>query len=335
MKRILYIGNALSAHGNNLTSIETLSKKLETNFQVTISSNKKNKILRLVDMMLAVILRARKTDVVLIDTYSTKNFYYALIISQLSRLFKIPYIPFLKGGNLEKRLLYSPRSSSWLFNNAHHILAPSLFLIEKFKKYGYNDLLYVPNSIDLKKYPFNRNQEDAIKLLWVRSFSEIYNPLMAIDILRILRDSGQNAQLCMVGPDKDGSMKKAKKYADKLELKVKFTGKLSKDEWIKLSKAYNMFINTTNVDNTPVSVIEAMALGLPIVSTNVGGMPYLINNEKEGILVEPKNPKLMAEAIIKLHSNQEFTHTLTSNARKKVEQFDWDIVKYKWLEILN
>ena len=80
----------------------------------------------------------------------------------------------------------------------------------------------------------------------------------------------------MVGPDKDGSLEKTKQYAKEKGVlhRVRFTGGLSKTEWIELSKDYNIFINTTNVDNTPVSVMEAMALGFPVISTNVGGVPF-------------------------------------------------------------
>ena len=85
-----------------------------------------------------------------------------------------------------------------------------------------------------------------------------------------------DATLAMIGPDVDGSLTKVKDLARKKNLDVNFTGKLSKPEWINYSKDFNVFINTTNFDNTPVSVIEAMALGLPVVSTNVGGMPFLI-----------------------------------------------------------
>ena len=61
---------------------------------------------------------------------------------------------------------------------------------------------------------------------------------------------------------------------------VLFKGKMSKKEWIEISKNYHIFLNTTNVDNLPVSVIEAMALGMIIVSTNAGGVPFLIDDKK-------------------------------------------------------
>ena len=95
--------------------------------------------------------------------------------------------------------------------------------------------------------------------------------------------------LCMIGPDRDGSMAEFIKYAESKGVieRIKITGKLSKEEWIKVSEDYDFFINTTNIDNTPVSVIEAMALGLIVVSTNPGGIPFLLTADKDSILVEP------------------------------------------------
>ena len=83
---ILYIGNNLAKKTKYLTTLENLSNQLsKENFNVIISSNKINKVIR-------------------IDTYSTTNFYYAFFTSQLSRLFKIKYIPILHGGNLPERI---------------------------------------------------------------------------------------------------------------------------------------------------------------------------------------------------------------------------------------
>ena len=119
------------------------------------------------------------------------------------------------------------------------------------------------------------------------------------------------------------------------DLKVSFPGKLSKPDIISLSEDYCIFLNTSNVDNTPVSVMEAMALGLPVVSTNVGGMPYLIQNEQTGLLVPPEDPKAMTAACIKLISQPEFSAQLAKNARIEVENFDWERVKHQWLDLLS
>ena len=147
---------------------------------------------------------------------------------------------------------------------------------------------FIPNFIDIEKYTFRSIKEVQPNLLWVRSLHKIYNPKMAIKVLSVITKKYPHAKLCMVGPDKDGSMIKCKNLSKKLKIEnnVKFTGILDQDEWIKLSEEYDVFINTTNADNMPVSIIECLALGLPIVSTNVGGLAYLLENNKNALLVK-------------------------------------------------
>jgi len=171
--------------------------------------------------------------------------------------------------------------------------------------------------------------------LWVRSFAEIYNPTLALEVLETLLDHGLEATLCMVGPEKDGSLVHCQKIAKDKNLPVTFTGKLEKVVWIELSKEYDIFINTTNFDNTPVSVIEAMALGLPVISTNVGGIPFLLNDQKDAILVPPNNKTAFVAAISQLLPHPERVTFLTENARNKVENFDWEKVKHMWAQLLN
>ncbi|MFZ3273978.1 MAG: glycosyltransferase family 4 protein, partial [Lutibacter sp.] len=175
------------------------------------------------------------------------------------------------------------------------------------------------------------------KLLWVRAFDKIYNPSLAIKVLLILKKNYENASLCMVGPDKDGSLNQTKALATQLGLanSVTFTGVLPKEQWHHLSENYDIFINTTNIDNMPVSVVEAMALGFPVVSTNAGGLPYLIENEVDGLLIPVNDENKMAEAIEFLLSNAEKAAEMSINAREKANKFDGSVIKADWNEILN
>ena len=91
----------------------------------------------------------------------------------------------------------------------------------------------------------------------------------------------------------------------------------------------------TDVDNTPISVIEAMALGLPVISTDVGGMPYLIEDGKDGILVPQNDVSAMAAAIEDLLQNPEECRQIARAAYEKVRRFDWEIVKEEWISVLN
>jgi glycosyltransferase involved in cell wall biosynthesis len=91
-----------------------------------------------------------------------------------------------------------------------------------------------------------------------------------------------------------------------------------------------VFINTTHFDNTPLSVIEAMALGLAIVSTDVGGMPFLIKHEVHGLLVADGSVTAMVEAIIALLDQPKQRQEMLRQARTRIEAFDWQKVKPMW-----
>ncbi|AMC10137.1 glycosyl transferase family 1 [Lutibacter profundi] len=337
MKKIIYIGNNLAKKSKYHSAMETLSSLLLTEgFTVIKSSSKQNKIIRLAQMCLTLIKYRKSTDYVVIDTFSTLNFWYAFITSQLAKFLKLRYIPILHGGNLPIRLDKTPFFSTLIFDNAYLNVSPSKYLEFEFKKRNFKTS-YIPNSINLKNYTFKLRENIQPKLLWVRAFDVIYNPLLAIKVLCKLKEKYPKATLCMVGPDKDGSLMEAKQLAKKLNIinSITFTGVLKKEDWQQLSKKYDIFINTTNVDNMPVSIIEAMALGFPVISTNVGGLPYLIEDNVDGILIEPKNEKYIVKAIEKLIKNPKIAIKLSMNARKKASTFDSENIKKEWLKILR
>ncbi|MCY2687876.1 glycosyltransferase family 4 protein [Salinimicrobium sp. TH3] len=336
MQNLIYIGNKLRSRGGTPTSIDTLAPLLrKEGFEVKTASAKKNKLLRLADMLRLVYKNRKTTDYVLIDTYSTQNFWYAYAVARLCQRLDLKYIPILHGGELPARLDRSPGASKKLFGKAFINVAPSLYMKTIFQQAGFSNVKYIPNSISLDDYDFKERAEVRPKLLWVRAFAEIYNPLQAVKVLELLLSEYPNAELCMVGPVKDDSWKECIRYAKLHRLPVRFPGRLPKDEWTALAASYDIFLNTTNIDNTPVSVIEAMALSLPVVSTNVGGLPYLISADIDGILMPPNDPERMAAAVKNILSDPQRSLERTRAARKKVEAFDWERVKEMWKSILS
>lgn len=328
---ILYAGNILSKHGYTPTFIESLAPKLSERYEVKTVSEKKGQLPRLKDMVSSLIENRNKIKLVLIDSYSRKAFWYSYILARLSKRYNIPYIPILRGGGYPDRLKKSPTMCKYIFSNSMMNISPSLYLKKNFEDNGYN-VEYIPNFISIEKYFYKERKKISPKLFWVRSFHEIYNPTLAIEILEILKKKYSEAELCMVGPDKDGSLQKVMNISSEksLDKSVKITGKLSKEDWIRLSESYDIFINTTNFDNHPVSLIEAMALGLPVISTNVGGIPFLIEDNVNGILVERNNAQMFVDNIEKLLNDEFFSQSISKSARKMVEEFDWKKVQIKW-----
>lgn len=334
---ILYIGNYLSTHGNTPSSVEILGKLLMQRYRMRLVSQKRNKVRRLVDIVWTLIAARKTTSVVLVDTYSSQGFYFALTTAVVCRLIGKPYIPILRGGNLQSRLEHSSRLSRFIFNRAHILVAPSDFMVHTFTDFGYQNIKKIPNSIPIHEYSFKTRVKYKPCLFWVRSFHRVYNPLMAILVLEKLRVHFPEARLCMVGPDKDGSLLKCKTYVTEkaLDAYIQFTGVLTKPEWHKVSQSYDIFINTSNVDNTPVSVIEAMALGLPVVSTRVGGVPYLIESDKTGLLVEANDVDAMVDSVNKLLNEPGLALAISIHGREVAESFDWNKIKKDWFALLD
>ena len=140
----------------------------------------------------------------------------------------------------------------------------------------------------------------------------------------------------MVGPDKDGSMEEVRSRAAQLGVhdRVNFPGRVPKAEVPQWLDRGDIFLNTTNADNTPVSVMEAMACGLPVVSTHVGGVPYLIEDGKDGLLVPPSNPSAMADAVRQLLKDPVLAGRLSRSAFLKVQRWDWGEILSQWEDLL-
>ncbi|HPJ43621.1 MAG TPA: glycosyltransferase family 4 protein [Spirochaetota bacterium] len=334
--KILYVGNKISIHGYTPCVIETLGRRLEeAGYEVYYAGTVKNQALRSLEMLWKTLVIGRKVKYILIDTYSTVAFWYAYLTGLVARLIKTKYIPILHGGNLPSRLMESKRACNTLFGNSYANVAVSGYLSHEFEKAGYKTVI-IPNSIVISKYPFKLREHPCPKLLWVRSFHRQYNPEMAADVLKELLKTYPDAELCMVGPDKDGSLGEFKNYINLLGIgdKVKITGLLKKEEWIKLSENYDFFINTTNVDNTPISVIEAMALGMIVISTDAGGLKYLLSADNNSIMVSCGDAIAMSKAISAAMNDQSLCKKMSLNARYSVMNFDWSRVKNKWVGLL-
>lgn len=334
--KLLYIGNKLSQHGLNKTTVETLGESLnEDGYEVVSVSSKKNFFLRLFDMVFTLLRNSNRTDYVLIDTYSTKAFWYAWVTSQLARILNLKYIPILHGGNLPNRLQRNPFLCRLLFENAWRNVAPSNYLKTIFEAKGFTNTIHIPNTISIENYEFKKRNLFQPKLLWVRAFATIYNPVMAVEVLYELQKKYPNATLTMVGPDKDGSLQEVQQKANDLGVSVHFTGQLSKETWWQLASEHDIFINTTHFDNTPVSVLEAMALGLAIVSTNVGGLPFLLTDHENALLVNDSDVFAMCQAIENIVIHSDDACSRANAGRKLVETMDWNRVKEQWNLILR
>jgi L-malate glycosyltransferase len=330
---LLLVGNFLSSEGGSRHVCEELADRLRiAGWNVRTASHKRAKVSRLLDMVNAVWRGRRLDDVVHVDVFSGEGFLWAAAVVFLLRTTRKPYVLTLRGGSLPKFAARWPGPVRSVLGAASAITVPSEFLRREMGPYGSN-LLLMPNPLDLAAYPYRRRERAEPRLVWLRAFHEIYNPSLAPRVLAAVARDFPEATLTMIGPDRgDGSLAKARAVASELGVldRVHFPGQIPKAAvGERLSRA-DIFLNTTNVDNAPVSVLEALACGLCVVSTNVGGMRDLVRDGEDGVLVPPNDPEAMAAAVRRVLEEPGLAGKLSAQGRARAEGMDWSFVLPRW-----
>jgi len=331
---LLFIGSFMSIHSGSLCASEKLAGALrQNNIVSTLVSRKKNKIIRLIEIIIA--LFQSKAQCVHVDVYSGQAFIIAEVSSLICSLLKKKHILTLHGGALPEFFQNNQKRIKKVFNRANLILTPSQYLKHFFEDKGFK-IQYIPNSIDLCDFPFDRSRIKPYSMLWVRAFDPIYNPRLAIETLFEVQKKYPEATLTMVGPDK-GLLDAAKQLIKEKKLKnsVYTVGPVPNQELFSYYQSHEVFLNTTSYESFGVAVLEAASCGIPIVSTQVGEIPYMWKQGEEMLMVDDFEPEHFAEHVIKIFEDKELASLLSLNACKKAKTFDWEIIKPFWLNLFN
>lgn len=215
------------------------------------------------------------------------------------------------------------------------IATPSAFLQNVFKAQLGICPVVVPNIADFSQFKFKKRLSFGPRLIVTRSLEEIYNIECVIRAFKIIHDNYPHSKLSIVG---EGSLRKELekfKQSNGLNDSVIFHGRVSHDKIQAMYDDNDIFINASNVDNLPGTILEAFASGLPVVSTNAGGIPYMVEHEKTGLLVDKNDFIGLADQVLRLLKNKELPVLLTHNAHAECQNYSWESVKNKILPILN
>lgn len=335
---VLLIGNFLSATRGTRGVCEDLAVGLKAaGWKIMTTSSRPARVARLADFILTVWRERTQYRVAQVDVYSGPSFLWAELVCRTLRMARKPYILTLHGGNLPAFAQRHANRVRRLLRNAGAVTTPSAYLFEQMQVYR-EDIVRLPNLLEIGKYPFRHRNRPEPNLVWLRAFHDIYNPSLAVKVVALLASDCPSANLMMIGPDmKDGSFDLTTNLAAKLGVldRITFVGPVPKattPEWINRG---DILLNTPKIDNTPVSVLEAMACGVCIVSTKVGGIPYLIADECDGLLVPDSDEVAMATAVRRLMGEEGVAGRLSRNGRLKVEQFDWSTVLPRWEQLFR
>jgi L-malate glycosyltransferase len=335
---ICFIGSMLGNNSGYVTTQGQILAELfaaEDGYRITCVSSRINRATRLLEIIAALIFKGRKFDVAILEVYSGLSFFIAETVAALCRIINIPLIMVLHGGNLPEFIAKNTRRVKFTLNKAQALVAPSGFLAEKLAGFGFQ-VRVIPNVLDLNRYAYRKREIIRPQLFWMRSFHEIYNPQMAVDVLLELKKSYPEARLVMAGVDKGlQSQIREKVELSGLSKAVRFAGFLDEEKKRAEFSLADVYLNTNRIDNMPVSVVEACASGLPVVATRVGGLSWLLKNGENGLLVESENTVEMVRAVKKLLAEPNLTERISRNARRLAERSDWSKVKSDWENLLS
>jgi glycosyltransferase involved in cell wall biosynthesis len=333
--RLCFIGSMVGRNPGHITQQgQVLSDLFEgAGYKVASASSFLNRYRRLIDIASTITRQRRQTDILIIEVYGGPSFVVEDIASRLGRHFGHRVVMWLHGGALPEFMARYPRWSRRVFSRADVIVTPSEFLARAMSLGGFKARI-IPNVIDFPSYPYRHRREVRPRLFWMRNIHPIWNPEMAIRVLARLKVDHPDATLVMGGPDK-GTQSEVKRLAESLGLggSVRFTGFLDMEGKRREGSAADIYINTNRIDNSPVAVVEACAMGMPVVTTEVGGIPDLLKHSETALFVPDDDDQAMAQSIQNLISRPELAALLSSNGRILAEKFSWRQVRSQWEDL--
>lgn len=330
--RLLFVGPMLGCHpGWVPNTMELLAPKLRADgYECRLVSNRLNRYARFFDMVYSMITYANHYDVVCLQVYAGRSFIVEDIISRIAIRIKKGLVLVLHGGNIPNFIRKHQKWSHRVLARAHVRIVPSSYLADALQEHGITAQI-IPNHFEIEDCPFRQREHAGPRLLWMRTFDPVYNPEMAVRALSEIRKIVPDCTLTMAGQE-SGLLESVKGLAVSLglERQVRFAGFLERDGKKEIFKEHDIFLNTNRIDNMPISVLEAAAFGLPIVATRVGGIPHLLQNEVNALLVPSEDAHSMADAIIRLMKEDTLAAQLSRNGRILAERSSWPQVKGHW-----
>lgn len=328
---VLFVTNYRPNVGGISGQVEILSESLSTEGVKTKIFNTGCSLMRPL-FFFPLLFEGRHYTIIHIHGCSNLGGFYPIMLGTLvGKILKRKIIVTYHGGGAKKFFSKYLKLIQPFFNLANHITVPSDFLLKTFKEYGFKPLV-IPNILRSQRGNFRIRNKIKPVLIVTRALNKIYNVECAINAFKLVQKRYKNSKLIIVGDGKE--MKNLMRLVKILNLRgVNFVGRIPNDDiFLELDKA-DIFINPTTQDNMPVSLLEALACGLVVISTNVGGVPFIIKDKVNGLLVENNDCVKIANRVNELIENNELAKRLIVNGKNTIENYSWNKIKYNLCDI--
>ena len=214
---------------------------------------------------------------------------------------------------------------------AHEIVVPSAYLREVFARYGYRAHV-IPNLVDTLHFRYRERRPLCPRLVSTRNLERYYRIDNTLEAFAVVRASYPQATLSVAGYGSEEP--ELRRLAASLGLTgIRFLGRVEPHDLPVVLDEADVFVNSSVVDNQPVSVLEAFAAGLPTVSTPTGDIANMVRDGETGLLVPAGDPAAMAKAVISLLEDPDRAATIARRARSEVEKYSWEHVSERWAAV--
>lgn len=333
--RLCFVGHMLSGQPGHATGQSEILAGLfeQAGYSVIAVSHRLNRLARMTDIILTLLRRRREFDIAIIDVFSYRSFLVSDLASKAAKMANRPIIFFLHGGALPEYFAQHPDRARKVLGRACQLLAPSRYLARSVEPLQMRAEV-IPNVLEISQYPYRYRENLRPRLFWMRAFHDLYHPEMAVQVVHRLLREFPDTVLTMAGQDK-GLQKRTCRLTESLGVagRVRFVGFLDSAGKAREGDAADIFLNTNRVDNMPVSVVEACAMGLPVVATAVGGVPDLLEDGRTGLLVPDGDVEAMAQAVIRLLRDPELARRLSYFGREMALNSSWERVRLRWEQV--
>ncbi len=273
----------------------------------------------------------RKADVVHVFSASYSSFLLSpLPAVVVAKLLGKPIVMNYRSGEAPDHLKRSAVARATL-RGVDRNAVPSRFLQDVFASFGIRSHV-IPNIVDMERFRFRRRDELRPRVLSTRNFETLYNVPCTLRAFRLLQDCYPAAALTLVG---GGSQEAAiRRLAADLNLEqVTFAGRVAPDEIWRYYAESDIYLQTPDIDNMPTSVLEAYASGCPVVSSGAGGVPAILTDGLNGLLVPCDDPHAAAGAMVRLLEDPALARRLADAAFDGCARYQWSTVRAQWTDL--
>lgn len=252
----------------------------------------------------------------------------------VARIRGVPVVVNYRGGDAASFLRHAPGWVKRTLAAADARVAPSGFLGEVFAHEGI-DMRIIPNVVDLDLFggERERHRAGAARVIVTRNLEPIYDIGTALNAFAMISARLPGALLTVAGEGPERGRLEEQAVQMGIADRVCFAGRLDRTAMAALYRQADLMLNPSTVDNMPNSILEAYAAGVPVVSTDAGGIPYMARHEETALLVPAKNPRAMAEAAARLLEDSALAHKLAQQGLREARRYTWSEIGGQWLDL--